>query len=117
MPLGYTCEVVMDESIGQCAIQQQDAAPQAAAAGPMGGSGDANDVGNDGLTHTQRQVKSVLDSERHRENPDGLTADQVCTGVVMLSVCYTCAPPANPSLAVRADAVQMSSGSLTQSYA
>ncbi|CAK0755876.1 hypothetical protein CVIRNUC_002408 [Coccomyxa viridis] len=54
-----------------------DAAPQAAAAGPMGGSGDGNDVGNDGLTHTQRQVKSVLDSERHRENPDGLTADQV----------------------------------------
>ena len=55
----------------------------------MGGLGDANDVGNDGLTHTQRQVKSVLDSERHRENPDGLTADQVCTGLVMLSVCYT----------------------------
>ena len=44
----------------------------------MGGSEDGNDVGNDGLTHTQRQVKSVLDSERHRENPDGLTADQVC---------------------------------------
>ncbi len=36
-----------------------------------------NDVGNDGLTHPQRQVKAVMDSERHQTNPDGLTVEQV----------------------------------------
>ena len=46
----------------------------------MGGSGYGIGIGigDDGLTDAQRQVKSVMDSERHQSNPDGLTVDQVC---------------------------------------
>ena len=57
----------------------QDAAAAPAAAG-MGGSGYENGlgIGDDGLTDAQRQVKSVMDSDRHQANPDGLTVDQAC---------------------------------------
>ena len=82
----------------------------------MGGSGDANDVGNDGLTHTQRQVKSVLDSERHRENPDGLTADQVCQEFGMRLICCSSAQSAPSSMALRADATQLSSSTHAQKF-
>ena len=80
----------------------------------MGGSGDAHDVGNDGLTHAQRQVKSVLDSERHRENPDGLTADQVCREFGMPLICCSSAQSARSSMALRADATQLSSDTHAQ---
>ena len=54
----------------------QDGAAAPAAAG-TGGAAGANEIGNDGLTHIQRQVKSLLESEPHLSNPDGLTAEQV----------------------------------------
>ncbi len=54
----------------------QDGAAAPAAAG-IGGAAGANEIGNDGLTHIQRQVKSLLESEPHMSNPDGLTAEQV----------------------------------------
>ena len=58
-------------------MRVQDAAAAAPAAGGMGASAYGNDVGNDGLTQPQRQVKAVMDSERHQTNPDGLTVEQV----------------------------------------
>ncbi|CAL5227370.1 g10320 [Coccomyxa viridis] len=58
-----------------------DAAGGAPAAAGPANPAFGNDVGNDGLTHPQRQVKAVMDSERHQTNPDGLTVEQIMSEV------------------------------------